>query len=57
VDDWAERGSQATATRHLVEQCGANLVGLSVMVDQLDSSVRSTLPTITSIIKASELPT
>jgi adenine phosphoribosyltransferase len=57
VDDWVERGSQASATRHLVEDCGASLVGLSVMVDQLDSSLRSTLPTITSIVRASELPT
>ena len=57
VDDWVERGSQATATRRLVEQCGASLVGFSVMVDQLDGSVRSTLPTISSIVRASELPT
>jgi adenine phosphoribosyltransferase len=56
VDDWVERGSQATATRHLVEQCGAYLVGLSVMVDQLDATVRSALPPITSIVNASELP-
>jgi adenine phosphoribosyltransferase len=57
VDDWVERGSQATATHDLVQQCGASLVGCSVMVDQLDSAVRSTLPTITSIVRASELRT
>jgi adenine phosphoribosyltransferase len=35
VDDWAETGSQATATRSLIERCGASYVGLSLLVDQL----------------------
>jgi adenine phosphoribosyltransferase len=39
VDDWAETGSQALAARGLVEDCGARLLGLSVVVDQLPAAV------------------
>ena len=55
VDDWIERGSQAIAARDLIEACGGVLVGVAVIVDQLDSD-RAQLPAITSIIKAAELP-
>jgi adenine phosphoribosyltransferase len=35
VDDWIETGSQATAVREMVEECGATWLGCSVVVDQL----------------------
>jgi adenine phosphoribosyltransferase len=35
VDDWIETGSQATAVRAMVEECGATWLGCSVIVDQL----------------------
>jgi adenine phosphoribosyltransferase len=56
VDDWIERGSQALAARELIEQCGGELVGIAVMVDQLGDDVRIRLPPVTSIVAASELP-
>jgi adenine phosphoribosyltransferase len=56
VDDWAERGSQARAVRRLIESCGAEFLGLSVIVDQLDQQVRSVLGQVTSIIHYEELP-
>jgi adenine phosphoribosyltransferase len=56
VDDWIERGSQATAARELIARCGAALAGIAVIVDQLADSDRVGLPTITSIISAAELP-
>jgi adenine phosphoribosyltransferase len=56
VDDWIERGSQATAARLLVEKCGAELAGIAVMVDELDASARSTLPLVTNIVTARDLP-
>lgn len=55
VDDWAERGSQARAARHLVEACGARFAGLSVMVDQLIPEVRSGLGRVTALVSADEL--
>ncbi len=55
VDDWAERGSQATAVAELVERAGARLIGLSLIVDQLDDSRRARLGTISSLVRAAEL--
>jgi adenine phosphoribosyltransferase len=56
VDDWIERGSQALAARALIEQCGGELVGITVMVDQLRDEVRGALPPVTSIVAAADLP-
>jgi adenine phosphoribosyltransferase len=56
VDDWIERGSQATAARDLIEACGSVLAGISVIVDQLDDDDRVGLPVLTSILVASDLP-
>ena len=56
VDDWIERGSQASAVQPLVEACGAVLVGVAVMVDQLDDAGRASLPPISSLVIANELP-
>lgn len=55
VDDWAERGSQATAVRNLVEQRGAQWAGLSVIVDQLTDDKRATLGRVASLVTAREL--
>ena len=55
VDDWAERGSQATAVRELVEACEATFLGLSVIVDQLADDVRAGLKRVHAIVRAVEL--
>lgn len=55
VDDWAERGSQARAARHLVQACGARFVGISVMVDQLAAGIRADLGRVTALVRADEL--
>lgn len=39
VDDWAETGSQAITVQQLIQSSGAELVGVSLMVDQLDQLV------------------
>jgi adenine phosphoribosyltransferase len=56
VDDWAERGSQARAARQLIESCGADFLGLSVMVDQLDEPARSPMGQVSAIVRYAELP-
>jgi adenine phosphoribosyltransferase len=55
VDDWAERGSQAKAVRHLVQRCEATFLGASLMVDQLDADTRAALVRVTSLITYNEL--
>jgi len=55
VDDWVERGSQGRAAADLVAQCGATLLGLSVIVDELRDDVRQTLPRVTAVLHASQL--
>lgn len=55
VDDWAERGSQSRAAADLVAQCGATLLGLSVIVDELSDDVRQTLPRVTAVVRAGQL--
>lgn len=56
VDDWIETGSQALAVMRLVEACGAELVGVSVLVDQLSKAAHAALPPVRSIISARDLP-
>lgn len=55
VDDWAERGSQALATRQLVEACGATFLGASLLVDQLDAPARDVLGRVTALVLGDEL--
>lgn len=55
VDDWAERGSQAGAVQELVRLSGARLVGLSLVVDQLEDAVRARFARVTSLVRAAEL--
>ena len=40
VDDWIETGSQARSARRLVEACGARLLGVAVVVTQIESGDR-----------------
>ena len=56
VDDWAETGSQATATRSLIERCGASYIGLSLLVDQLTDEMRERLAPVASIVRCDEFP-
>jgi adenine phosphoribosyltransferase len=56
VDDWAETGSQALASRSLIEDCGASYAGLSLLVDQLADDVRVALAPVHAVVRADELP-
>jgi adenine phosphoribosyltransferase len=55
VDDWIETGSQAWAVRSMVEECGGQWMGCSVVVDQTTPARRADL-SVRSIVTASELP-
>ncbi|EXU66366.1 phosphoribosyltransferase [Streptomyces sp. PRh5] len=55
VDDWIETGSQATAVRSMVEDCGSRWCGCSVIVDQASDHCRSDLG-VRGIVSAAELP-
>lgn len=54
VDDWAETGSQALGARQLVEACGADYAGLSLLVDQLTDDVRERLAPVHAVADAAE---
>lgn len=56
VDDWGEVGSQATAAKELIEECGASYTGLSLLVDQLPDDVRGALKPVRAVVRADELP-
>jgi adenine phosphoribosyltransferase len=56
VDDWAEVGSQATAAKALIEECGGAYAGLSLLVDQLRDDVRRELEPVRAVVRADELP-
>ena len=56
VDDWAETGSQALAARALVEDCGAEWIGLSLLVDQLAEDVLRQLEPVVSVVRHEQLP-
>ncbi len=56
VDDWIETGSQALAVQRLIARCGGELIGISVMVDQLGGEVRTELPPVTALASFDELP-
>ncbi|WUT01070.1 phosphoribosyltransferase family protein [Streptomyces sp. NBC_00708] len=55
VDDWIETGSQASAVRSMVEECGGQWAGCSVVVDQTAPARRADLG-VRSIVTAAELP-
>lgn len=54
VDDWIETGSQARAVARLVARLGAELAGISVLVDQNDD--HAGLPPVTSVVRFADLP-
>lgn len=56
VDDWIETGSQALAVRQLVEDCGGELVALSVLVDETEREIQAKLPPIHALVRSSDLP-
>ncbi|MBA2455618.1 MAG: phosphoribosyltransferase [Nocardioidaceae bacterium] len=55
VDDWAEKGSQALAARRLVERCGADFAGVSVIVNQLAPDVEFRLAPVTHLVRGADL--
>lgn len=55
VDDWIETGSQAIATKALVNDCGARLVSVAVVVDEASDMAHTALPSITGLVRASGL--
>jgi adenine phosphoribosyltransferase len=55
VDDWFETGSQALAPKSFVGAPGAQFVGASVIVDQLDLGVRARLGQFHALIKRDAL--
>jgi adenine phosphoribosyltransferase len=57
VDDWIETGSQFRAARELVSDCGASLIGYSVIVDDLTDQQRADLGRGHALLRANELPT
>jgi adenine phosphoribosyltransferase len=56
VDDWIETGSQATAARTLIEECGAAWAGLSVLVDQAGPERTRGLAPVAAVVPATALP-
>ena len=56
VDDWIETGSQALTALDLVTACGAELLGISVLIDEAADSARELLPPITAVVSARDLP-
>ncbi len=55
VDDWFETGSQALAAKALIQDCGAELVGASVIVDELPDEFAEQLGRFHRLVSASEL--
>jgi adenine phosphoribosyltransferase len=55
VDDWIETGNQAATASSMIADCGAELVGVSVVVDQLTEHRRADFRVVHSVISASEL--
>jgi adenine phosphoribosyltransferase len=56
VDDWIETGSQASAVARLVRASSADLVGITVMVDQLPDETAKSLPPVHALVQFDDLP-
>jgi adenine phosphoribosyltransferase len=54
VDDWAETGAQAVAAKQLIEECGGEYVGLSLLIDQLSAETRAALAPVSTVADAAE---
>jgi adenine phosphoribosyltransferase len=55
VDDWIETGSQVAAAQALIEEVGAEFVGVSVIVDQLPRDSTPMLGKFAALIRAEAL--
>jgi adenine phosphoribosyltransferase len=55
VDDWFETGAQALAARALIEDTGATLVGMSIVVDDVRDDVRARLGRLHALLRADAL--
>ena len=55
VDDWIETGSQFACARQLVADCGAELIGYSVIVDDLADGDRAALGRGHALVRSAEL--
>lgn len=55
VDDWIETGNQARTVARLLERLGAELVGVSAVVDDTTDLVRSEL-NVVGLLRSSDLP-
>jgi adenine phosphoribosyltransferase len=56
VDDWVETASQALAARRLIEECGAEWTGMSVLVDQTEPETRRLIEPLASVVRHEALP-
>lgn len=56
VDDWIETGSQALAARKLIEECGAEWAGLTVLVVQTEMATRHLLEPLRAVVEFEALP-
>lgn len=54
VDDWAETGSQAIAAKQLIEECGGEYAGLTMLVGQLPDELREQLAPVFAVADAVE---
>jgi len=55
LDDWIETGSQANAAKGLVEACGAELLGVAVVVRELEPARAEGLGALHWLIASDEL--
>jgi adenine phosphoribosyltransferase len=56
VDDWVETGGHVRAVTKMARSLGAEVVGVAVVVEQLDESVRPALPPVHAVVTFPELP-
>jgi adenine phosphoribosyltransferase len=56
VDDWVETASQALAARRLIEECGGQWGGLSVLVNQADPATLQLLEPVSAVVAFEALP-
>ena len=56
VDDWVETGSQFLAARAMIAECGAELVGCSVIVDDTTDQRRAAIGRVHALVRADQLP-
>ncbi len=56
VDDWVETGSQVLAAREMIAECGATLVGCSVIVDDLTDQRRAEIGRVHALVRSDQLP-